>query len=426
MLTFFQVPESVLNPKIETLVGQHRFDSDSFVNMANEGSELPKSLSQRVLNMDQLRKSRYGQQAQRGLDIKFILDHTRDNNAERPHDKVYSVLKLLNDDSAAKIIKADYDKSLVQLNREISYAALAESADGLNLLFSGGLKGPESSWALDFTSNQKEPNETRKGSNDIAFVMRCEPELKRGEDLNAGGHEKQKMRRDKEAIIVEGLYVDKIVYAARRSSSTGEVQFEPEQTFTGRWITRWSQYMTGQDRKALAMHFEDAAHKTARKSGDYDVQERHNVPGSFNRPNKNSWISTWNTLGRLKPYKPLSTVNKLARGTDKNYNSDHSREFNDYAQAVLDKNDTFFVTKRGFVGLSHHHIRAGTSTAGDTIAVFLACGVPAILRRMTGYLSDANYTLIGGAYIAGLMRGELVEGHAPGYESDPKRDFIIT
>ena len=66
------------------------------------------------------------------------------------------------------------------------------------------------------------------------------------------------------------------------------------------------------------------------------------------------------------------------------------------------------MTNKGFVGITQHAINTG-----DDVAVFHGCGVPVILRGHSGGIS---YRLIGGAYIAGLMRGELVDGSVSGVE----------
>ena len=207
--------------------------------VAHRRTQLPEKLSQRVLNMEQLRSSLYGpHKEQAGLDIKFILDHTRDTNAERPHDKVYSVLGMLRTDSAAWSIQVNYDKDLMRLNCEVSCAVLAESVDGLNLLFSGGMRGPGSSWAMDFTNTQWEFEQgpPSPAVDDMTFALRCEPGLRKYH-LNAGGRQQRRMRQDRGALILDGLHFDEVAFIGGCKSRGGEPYVWPEPTW---WQRRYS------------------------------------------------------------------------------------------------------------------------------------------------------------------------------------------
>ena len=92
---------------------------------------------------------------------------------------------------------------------------------------------------------------------------------------------------------------------------------------------------------------------------------------------------------------------------DRDYVSKYSAEVEGYAQAVMNRVDRFFVTRHGFIGLTRHPV--GT---GDVVGVFYGCGMPAILSKKSNY----PYTdkLVGGSYVSGLMRGELIDDNVPG------------
>ncbi|KAI4164281.1 MAG: hypothetical protein LQ342_002246 [Letrouitia transgressa] len=61
-----------------------------------------------------------------------------------------------------------------------------------------------------------------------------------------------------------------------------------------------------------------------------------------------------------------------------------------------------FISTKGFVGLG-----PGCTQAGDTIAIILGAKFPYILRRVGG--RDQRYTLVGEAYVQGIMYGEFMQ-----------------
>lgn len=63
-------------------------------------------------------------------------------------------------------------------------------------------------------------------------------------------------------------------------------------------------------------------------------------------------------------------------------------------------NGTYCVTKMGYAGLMPGDVRTG-----DEVCVFTGGGVPFVLRR-TGV--GETYTLVGAAYVHGLMYGEAM------------------
>lgn len=60
---------------------------------------------------------------------------------------------------------------------------------------------------------------------------------------------------------------------------------------------------------------------------------------------------------------------------------------------------TFFVTQNGYMGLAPRFAKKG-----DLICVLLGCSVPIIIRKV-----EANYVVVGDAYIYGMMQGEMME-----------------
>lgn len=64
-------------------------------------------------------------------------------------------------------------------------------------------------------------------------------------------------------------------------------------------------------------------------------------------------------------------------------------------------NATFCETRKGYLGLV-----PGDVQVGDNIVIFKGAVVPFILRGTDG---PDNYTLIGEAYIHGIMHGEALE-----------------
>lgn len=72
----------------------------------------------------------------------------------------------------------------------------------------------------------------------------------------------------------------------------------------------------------------------------------------------------------------------------------------------------FFSTTTGYIGLAPH----GT-VEGDVIYIVLGASVPYVLRPLAG----DDYTLIGEAYVQGIMRGEFMDMQ----HSDAARDIYI-
>ncbi len=68
------------------------------------------------------------------------------------------------------------------------------------------------------------------------------------------------------------------------------------------------------------------------------------------------------------------------------------------------KNRAMFITSKGFIGLAPWNAKKG-----DTICVLLGGCTPFILRPVSG-----SYTLVGEAYVYGIMGGELFR-HAMGH-----------
>jgi len=59
------------------------------------------------------------------------------------------------------------------------------------------------------------------------------------------------------------------------------------------------------------------------------------------------------------------------------------------------------ITRKGYIGLGH-----AQSRPGDQIALLAGCSVPIILRERERGQPEAGYTLVGEAYVHGIMDGE--------------------
>lgn len=72
-----------------------------------------------------------------------------------------------------------------------------------------------------------------------------------------------------------------------------------------------------------------------------------------------------------------------------------------------------FVTKKGYLGLAPWNAREG-----DVVAILLGGCTPFLLRRIRG----SRYSLVGEAYVHGIMAGELFE---QGNAVPEVKDFLI-
>ena len=297
----------------------------------------------------------------------------------------------------------------------MTFAALLESNDGLDLLFSGLLQQDRSSWAINFTATQEERDQNIRGRHDdIALALHCDPELCGGV-MRAGGQSKRRIKRHQEALLIQGLNFDEVVLTARRSFGYGNVQISPEPTFSKQ--KSYSIWPRASQQQRLASQLKESAEKVSRQA--YVVEIPPQRPQDLSLPQ----ASIWNSYGRLRPTPAKPLIPWLGRNEDKTYSAACSNEFDRYAQAVLQDDNLFFVTRSGFVGLARHQVEMG-----DIVAVFFGCSLPAVLRHISTDHPDPTYSLVGGAYIPGIMRGEFVDKGVPGLVQkgvNSPRQFVV-
>ncbi|KAK8006047.1 heterokaryon incompatibility protein-domain-containing protein [Apiospora marii] len=102
-----------------------------------------------------------------------------------------------------------------------------------------------------------------------------------------------------------------------------------------------------------------------------------------------------------------------------------SREVRDMARRYGDMawnynmNRCLYRTRRGYLGTGPHRVQRG-----DVVCVFMGAAVPFILRPR-GDDGEEGYTLVGDAYVHGIMDGELVKDWEEGKAELDLREFHI-
>ena len=103
--------------------------------------------------------------------------------------------------------------------------------------------------------------------------------------------------------------------------------------------------------------------------------------------------------------------------------TDETRAVGSLVQTVVDRKN-FFISKEGYIGLGPIGIRVG-----DMICVLKGGSVPFILRRVGTSLEDkterglVDCTLVGEAYVQGLMYGEAIQMEQEGVLKESR--FLI-
>ena len=293
--------------------------------------------------------------------------------ASNPRDMVFALSAMATDWEELSIC-VDYSKGYEEVFMEVARALI--KSGGLNVLFQAQDSGSKNaavlpSWVPDWTRPMSMTPITSGFSDDFAFSASGTSSASNCFDRNG---DQSRM------IVLDGMKVGEI-------TSIGEIWDSEQMLNYPKAIHRWFDEL------------EDLARLHATNS---NISEENiwQIPIAFRKPETLEWRQRGQVLqdsyqilrGRLPPPEDVTNTN--------HWYQDHVTPYS-YAMYRTANHRRAFTTDQGQLGLGPGHMQSG-----DLVCIILGSQVPLVLRRsVTG-----AYTLVGDAYLHGVMHGEYMEG----------------
>ena len=314
-------------------------------------------------------------------DLTELLWSTRrTSKATRPHDHVYALLGLVNEETR-DAIPVDYRKKMNQLFKEVAAFCLGADRD-LDMLYAASERGELElpSWVPDWTINQ-------------THFSHLEAPSEKNYDAALGSKSSFKISEDLNVLTVEGYEVDTIIETDYNSTETRIWDIQQEAARIGSLLVSWAQ-----------KHFERDSVVDGRASwksnllDDVDDMLGHCqtvIPKyHYYDPRLRKLLEVF-----LKGFDPQYERPYRARGRLLDDVEGELRRFIrdfDLPMFATLLNRRLFVTRNGMIGLGTEALNIG-----DIVVVLLGGRVPFILRRIDH--DEGSYKLVGDAFVLELM-----------------------
>ena len=323
-----------------------------------------------------------------GADLRQLLIMSRSSRSTEPRDRIYGLLQMLEVEDRM-YFSVDYSKPIAIIYAE-AMALIFKQGDGP--FFLAGLWCPSKanpsmpnlpSWVPDFTS------QTADLASPVPSPISFWPASPKSVSGAGAGADNGEVLKDFQTLKIEVLPVDVI---------TDVLHFENT-------VDKCLQQLEEIEKRAMAA-------KTLTIVGDDDKLRPFIEKFRSSEP-------LWRTLVSNKSYKSGYKVAPDAYEAIYNNLRHHSQQqidcpspnsatiSSEYYRALethLPKR-TFFTTKCGFIGIGMPAVREG-----DEVTIWFGATTPFITRPTSPEQDGAKCVLIGAAYVAGIMEGEMVDG----------------
>jgi hypothetical protein len=314
-----------------------------------------------------------------GADLRQLFIMSRSSQSTEPRDRIYGLLQMLEDDDR-KFFKIDYNKPIAMIYAE-AIALIFKQGDGP--FFLTGLWCPSKanpaipdlpSWVPDFS------RQTAELASPVPLSTSFWPASPRSVSGAGAGADNGKVMEDFKTLQVEVLPVDVIEHVLYFDDTLQNCLQQLDEV--EKWAMNAKTRMIRDDKlRPFIERFRSSQPLWRTLVSDKRVRSGYNAA-------PDSYEAMYNQIPRLKS------------GTT----SQHSSTMSEYYQALETHlpGRTFFTTKCGFVGIG-----MPTVQKGDEVTIWFGATVPFVMRSSAQ--DPTKCSLIGAAYIAGIMEGEMVD-----------------
>lgn len=301
--------------------------------------------------------------------LEVCRQHTRASN---PRDMVFALSAMATDWEELSIC-VDYSKDYEEVFMEVARALIRSG--GLNVLFHAQDSGSKNaavlpSWVPDWTRPMSMTPITKGFSDDRAFSAA-------GTSLASNCFDRNEDQP--RMIVLDGMKVGEV-------TSIGQIWNSKQMLDSPEAMHRWF------------ADFEDLSRLHAINS---NISEENiwQIPIAFRKPETLKWKQRGQVLqesyqilrGHVRPPEGVTNINHWYQDNVTPYM---------YAMYRTANQRRAFTTNQGHLGLGPGHMQSG-----DLVCIILGSEVPLVLRR----LATGAYTLVGDAYVHGVMHGEYME-----------------
>ena len=314
-----------------------------------------------------------------GADLRQLLIMSRSSQSTEPRDQIYGLLQMLEDDDR-KYFRVDYNKPIAIIYAE-AMALIFKQGDGP--FFLAGLWCPSKanpsilslpSWVPDFTS------QTADLASPVPSPISFWPASPRSVSGAGAGADNGEVLDDLQTLKVEVLPVD-VIKDVLHFEDTVDKCLQQLEEIEKRATAAKTQTL-GDDRLRPFVEKFRSSEPLWRTL----VSDRSNRNGYKVAPD--SYEAMYNDMRSQQPGFPC-------------WNLATSSEYYQALETHLPSR-TFFTTKCGFIGIGMPAVQKA-----DEVAIWFGATTPFITRPSPQ--NRAKCVLIGAAYVAGIMEGEMVD-----------------
>ena len=314
-----------------------------------------------------------------GADLRQLLIMSRSSQSTEPRDRIYGLLQMLEDDDR-KCFRVDYNKPIAIIYAE-AMALIFKQGDGP--FFLAGLWCPSKanpsilnlpSWVPDFTS------QTADLASPVPSPISFWPASPRSVSGAGAGADNGEVLDDLQTLRVEVLPVD-VIKDVLHFEDTVDKCLQQLEEIEKRATAAKTQTIEDDRLRPFVEKF-----RSSEPLWRTLVSDKSNRNGYKVAPD--SYEAMYNDMRSQQPGCPC-------------WNLATSSEYYQALETHLPSR-TFFTTKCGFIGIGMPAVQKG-----DEVAIWFGATTPFITRPSPQ--NRAKCVLIGAAWVAGIMEGEMVD-----------------
>jgi hypothetical protein len=314
-----------------------------------------------------------------GADLRQLFIMSRSSQSSEPRDRIYGLLQMLEDEDR-KFFKIDYNKPIAMIYAE-AMALIFKQGDGP--FFLAGLWCPSKanpaipdlpSWVPDFS------RQTAELASPVPLSTSFWPASPRSVSGAGAGADNGKVMEDFKTLQVEVLPVDVVEHVLYFDNTLQNCLQQLDEVERLAMNAKSRMISDGMLRPFIE-RFRSSQPLWRTLVSDKAIRSGYDAaPDSYEAM--------------------YSQIRRLESGTT----LQHSSTMSEYYLALETHlpGRTFFTTQCGFVGIG-----MPTVQNGDEVTIWFGATVPFVTRLSTQ--DPTKYSLIGAAYVAGIMEGEMVD-----------------